>query len=198
VADEVEQGIAALADSLRVGDPFDPATEVGALIDERAVASVEEFVAKATAEGLRVAAGGRRVDELRPGSFYRPTVLTGARADSFAAQEEVFGPVLTVIRVKDREEAIAVANRTRYGLAGGVWTRDPKTALEVARGVRCGTFWINTYGAIFGDVPFGGYGQSGLGREAGREGYEAYTEQKTVLIDTSGAGLSAPLFRKTP
>lgn len=195
LADEVERGVAAFADSLVVGDPLDPATEVGALIDERAVASVEEFVAKAAAEGLRVVAGGRRVEELRPGCFYRPTVLLGARADSFAAQEEVFGPVLTVIRVRDREEAIAVANRTRYGLAGGVWTRDPKAALEVARGVRCGTFWINTYGAIFGDVPFGGYGQSGLGREAGREGYEAYTEQKTVLIDTSGAGLSAPLFR---
>jgi acyl-CoA reductase-like NAD-dependent aldehyde dehydrogenase len=86
-----------------------------------------------------------------------------------------------------------VANNSRYGLAGGVWTLSVDRALEVAGRVRCGTFWVNTYGAIFGDVPFGGYGQSGLGREGGREGYNAYTELKTVLVDTTG-GTTAPLF----
>lgn len=120
-------------------------------------------------------------------------LLTGARADSHAAQEEVFGPVLTSIRVKDAEEAVAVANRSRYGLAGAVWTRSIDRALEVARRVRCGYFWINTYGAIFGDLPFGGYGQSGLGREGGRWGYEACTELKSIMVDTTG-GSSAPLF----
>lgn len=194
VADRVAEGVARLADALVVGDPFEPNTQVGALIDGAALESVETFVTRAKADGLTVAAGGRRVEELRPGFFYRPTLLTGASADCFAAQEEVFGPVLTMIRVKDQEEAVAVANHSRYGLAGGVWTRSLDRALDVARRVRCGTFWVNTYGAIFGDVPFGGFGQSGLGREAGRHGYEAYTELKSILIDTTG-GTTAPLFQ---
>jgi aldehyde dehydrogenase (NAD+) len=193
VADRVAEGVSRIADALVVGDPFEPDTQVGALIDGAALDSVESFVARARADGLTIAAGGRRVRELEPGFFYRPTLLTGARADSHAAQEEVFGPVLTMIRVKDLDEAVAVANNSRYGLAGGVWTRNLDRALEVARRVRCGYFWINTYGAIFGDVPFGGYGQSGFGREGGREGYDAYTELKTVLIDTTG-GTTAPLF----
>ncbi len=193
VADRVAEGIARIADALVVGDPFEPATQVGAMIDGAAIAGVEAFVARARADGLAVAAGGRRVNELEPGFFYRPTLLTGATANGFAAQEEVFGPVLTMIRVKDLDEAVAVANNSRYGLAGGVWTRNLDRALEVARRVRCGYLWVNTYGAVFGDVPFGGYGQSGLGREGGREGYNAYTELKTVLIDTTG-GTTAPLF----
>ena len=194
VAEQVERGVAQIAAKLRVGDPWDDDIEVGPLIDERAVEAVEHFVERATDEGLRVSAGGERPAELAPGSFYRPTLLVGARRDSFAAQEEIFGPVLTVIRVGDAEEAIAVANDSRYGLAGGVWTRDRDRALEVARRVRTGYFWINTYGAVFGDVPFGGYRQSGLGREAGVGGYEAYTEEKTILIDSTG-GNSAPVFK---
>jgi acyl-CoA reductase-like NAD-dependent aldehyde dehydrogenase len=193
VADRVAEGVARIAEALVVGDPFEPGTHVGAMIDRAALEAVEAFVARARADGIEVAAGGERVRALEPGFFHRPTLLTGARADSYAAQEEVFGPVLTMIRVKDLDEAVAVANRTRYGLAGGVWTRSVDRALEVASRVRCGTFWVNTYGAIFGDVPFGGFGQSGLGREGGREGYNAYTELKTVLVDTTG-GSTAPLF----
>jgi len=195
IAEEVEAGVAKIAESLRVGDPWESSTQVGPMIDERAAAEVEAFVARAVDEGLSVAAGARRVEELAPGAFYRPTLLTGASANSFAAQEEIFGPVLTSIRVRDEAEAIAVANDSQYGLAGGVWTRDRERALHVARRVRTGYFWINTYGAIFGDVPFGGYGESGLGREAGVEGYDAYTEQKTILFDPSG-GDSAPLFEE--
>ncbi len=193
VAWKVEDGVAAIAEGLRVGDPFDDTTQVGPLIDARAARDTGEFVSRARGDGLRLAAGGLRVEELAPGAFYRPTVLLGASADSFAAREEVFGPVLTVIRVADADEAVRVANASRYGLAGGVWSRDLSKAQRVARAMRAGYVWINTYGAIFGDVPFGGYGQSGLGREAGHWGYEAYTETKSIMLDTTG-GTTAPLF----
>ncbi len=194
IADEVEARVAALADSLVVGDPFEPATDVGAMIDERAVAAAEGFVERAHRGGLRVAAGGSRVDTLRPGTFFRPTVLTGASRDSYAAQEEVFGPILTVIRVSDMEDAIEVANDSRYGLTGAVWTRDEARALEVARRVRAGYFWVNTFGAIFSDLPFGGFKMSGLRRETGRYGFEEYTELKSVMVDTTG-GTTALRFR---
>lgn len=186
IAEQVEQRIAELAERLVVGDPFDPATQVGALIDERAVEAVDRFVAEAIAGGLRLAAGGRQVDALRPGAFYRPTVLCGASPDSPAAQTEIFGPVLTVLRVADADEAVAVANNSLYGLTAGIWSRDLERAHAMARRIRAGYVWINTFGAIFGDVPFGGYKRSGLGREAGLAGYEAYTELKSILIDTTG------------
>ena len=194
VADRVEHELCALADSLAVGDPFEDATEVGAMIDDRAVEAASDFVNRAREAGLRVGAGGVRVEDLRPGAFFRPTVLLDGTAACGPAQEELFGPVTTVIRVHDAEEAIRVANDSKYGLGGGVWSRDISKALDVARRVRTGTMWVNTYGAISGDLPFGGYGQSGLGREGGPEGYEAYTEPKSIVIETK-PGASAPLFR---
>ena len=194
VADRVERDLCALADSLVQGDPFEDATEVGAMIDDRAADAAVDFVNRAKAEGLRLGAGGRRVNELRPGSFFRPTVLLGGTTSCGPAQEELFGPVTTVIRVRDVEEAIAVANDSKYGLGGGVWSRDLSKALTVARRVRTGMMWVNTYGAISGDLPFGGYGHSGLGREGGTYGYEAYTELKSIVIETN-PGASAPLFK---
>ncbi|MBK5256787.1 MAG: aldehyde dehydrogenase [Vicinamibacteria bacterium] len=194
VADRVESELCALADSLVLGDPFEGETEVGAMIDERAVAAAVDFVARAREQGLKVGAGGHSVDDLRPGSFFRPTVLLGGTASCGPAREELFGPVTTVIRVQDAEEAIAVANDSKYGLGGGVWSNDLSKALSVARRVRTGMMWVNTYGAISGDIPFGGYGQSGLGREGGAQGYEAYSEPKSIVIETN-PGASTPLFR---
>ena len=193
IADRVENGIAEIADSLTVGNPFDPETQVGAMIDEAAVEAVEAFVERSRADGLVLRAGGERPRDLGSGSFYRPTLLTGAGADSFAARTEIFGPILTSIRVADVDEAVAVANRSRYGLAGGVWSENEAVARRVANEVRTGVFWINTYAAVFGDVPFGGYGHSGIGREAGRWGYEAYTELKSILHDCEGGGSAASL-----
>jgi acyl-CoA reductase-like NAD-dependent aldehyde dehydrogenase len=186
IADEVEARVADLANSLVQGDPFDPAVQGGALIDERAVAACEAFVAKARSEGLRVAAGGHRVESLRPGTYFRPTVLTGANRRSYAAQEELFGPVLTIIRVADADEAVDVANDSRFGLTAAVWSRDEARAADVARRVRAGYVWVNTFGAMFGDLPFGGFKLSGLGREAGREGFDHFTEAKSVMVDTTG------------
>ncbi len=194
VADRVEEELCALADSLVMGDPFEDTTEIGALIDERAADAAVDFVARARASGLIVGAGGVRVDGLRPGSFFRPTVLLGGTAKCGPAQEELFGPVTTVIRVRDLDEAVEVANDSKYGLGGGVWSRDISKAMSVALRVRTGMMWVNTYGAVRGDVPFGGYGQSGLGREGGPQGYEAYTEPKSIMIETN-PGASAPLFR---
>ena len=194
VADRVEEELCALADSLVLGDPFEEGSEIGAMIDDRAADAAVDFVARARAEGLTVGAGGVRAEALRPGSFFRPTVLLGGSAKCGPAQEELFGPVTTVIRVRDLEEAVEVANDSKYGLGGGVWSRDLSKAMNVALRVRAGTMWVNTYGAIAGDVPFGGYGQSGLGREGGPQGYEAYTEPKSIMIETN-PGASAPLFR---
>ena len=104
------------------------------------------------------------------------------------------GTIEVLVRRRDLEEAVAVANDSKYGLGGGVWSRDISKAMTIALRVRTGMMWINTYGAIRGDVPFGGYGQSGLGREGGVQGYEAYTEPKSIMIETN-PGASAPLFR---
>jgi acyl-CoA reductase-like NAD-dependent aldehyde dehydrogenase len=187
IAREVEERLVELTKAVKVGDPFDPATEVGALIDDAALVACEAFVAKAQEEGLELAAGGHRIESLRPGSFFHPALLLGANSKSWAAREELFGPALTVIEIDGPEEAIAVANDSRYGLAGGVWTRDQDQALEIARRVRSGYFWINTWGVISGDLPFGGFGLSGIGREAGRAGFEAYTELKSVVVETGSS-----------
>jgi acyl-CoA reductase-like NAD-dependent aldehyde dehydrogenase len=186
VHDEVLERLARGAERLRVGDPFDPSTQVGALVDGGALDAVAGFVERAAAAGAEVLAGGRAVADL-PGWFYRPTVLAVEDNAHVAAQEECFGPVLTVLAFDDEEEAIAIANDSRYGLAGGVWTGDLSRGLRVARGVRTGVLWVNTYSLVSGDVPFGGFKQSGLGREAGASGALAYTEEKTVIADLAGA-----------
>lgn len=192
VYDDVVGRVAAATDALRVGDPFDPDSQVGALVDADALAGVEGFVRDAVDAGANVLAGGRRVVDL-PGWFYRPTVLEVEDNAHPAAQQECFGPVLTVLRVVDADHAVAVANDSPYGLAGGVWSRDVETALGVARRIRTGVMWVNTYAVITGDLPFGGFGQSGLGREAGAAGAEAYTELKSVIVDLAGGTSAARL-----
>lgn len=192
VYDEVAARVAAGADALVLGDPFDGATQVGALVDADALAAVEGFVGDAVAHGAKVLAGGARAVGL-PGWFHRPTVLAVEDSAHPAAQRECFGPVLTVLRVRDPEHAVAVANDSPYGLAGGVWSRDTDTALSVARRLRAGVVWVNTYAVITGDLPFGGFGQSGIGREGGAAGAEAYTELRSVLVDTA-CGASAAVL----
>ena len=193
IAERVEEELAALAQSIRQGDPFEPESQMGSLIDERAVEDVQSYLERAITGAIEVAAGGERNQDLLPGAFFRPTMLVGADNSSYAAQTEVFGPVVTCIRVGSEDEAIAVANDSSYGLAGGLWSQNRDRALSVARRIRTGTFWINTYGAIDGSCPFGGYGLSGMGREAGTYGYESYTELKSILIDPN-PGSTAPLY----
>lgn len=170
---------------LKVGDPTDPATDIGPLVSARQKKNVMDYIALGKKEARLVAGGNAPAGK---GYFVEPTVFADVKNDARIAQEEIFGPVLSVIKVRDAEEAVRVANDTVYGLAGMVWTRDIQKATDIARRLRCGTVWINTYGGFYNEAPFGGYKQSGFGRELGREGLCEYTQVKHVNVDLSPGG----------
>jgi acyl-CoA reductase-like NAD-dependent aldehyde dehydrogenase len=178
--DEVVDRLVDLAQAVTVGDPTDQAVEMGPLISSGHLDRVEGFVHRAEREGAKVVVGGGRPKDLADGFFFEPTILTGASAESYIAQEEVFGPVLTVLRYRGDDEAVAVANNSAYGLGGAVWGTDVERALAVARKVRTGQVSIN--GTIPGDAPFGGFKQSGIGREGGVMGLRAYMEPKAIGV----------------
>ena len=138
------------------------------------------------AEGATVACGGGRAPSAG-GLFVEPTILTGVRNDMTVAREEIFGPVLSVLTFETEEEAIAIANDTRYGLAAGVWTNDVHRAHRIAHRIRAGTVWVNAYRTISFTTPFGGFGMSGIGRENGIEAIDHYTETKAIWVELSGA-----------
>ncbi|GAB3468443.1 aldehyde dehydrogenase family protein [Actinophytocola sediminis] len=187
VADEVIARVVAIAEAIRVGDPFDPESQLGCVISTRQERRVHELVTTALAQGATLLAGGARPDGVPAGgAYYRPTVLAIGSADTpDIVRDEVFGPVLTVQRFTSAQHAVELANDSPFGLVGGCWTRDLTRALDTARAVRTGYFWINSYGALALDAPIGGVGLSGIGRELGRIGHEAYTELKTVIVDTA-------------
>jgi acyl-CoA reductase-like NAD-dependent aldehyde dehydrogenase len=165
--------------SLPLGDPLDPATRLGPLISEPQRARVEGFIAKGREEGARVAIGGRRPAAFPRGHYLEPTVFVDVVPEMTIAQEEIFGPVISVLTYDTEEEAVAIANGTIYGLAGGVWSADPDRALRVARRIRAGQVDVN--GARFNPrAPFGGYKQSGVGREFGVHGLEEYLQVKAI------------------
>jgi acyl-CoA reductase-like NAD-dependent aldehyde dehydrogenase len=144
------------------------------------------MVTTAVEQGAELLTGGHRPDGVAAGgAYYRPTVLAVHTGAPDIVRDEVFGPVLTVQRFTTTEQAVAMANDSPFGLVGGCWTRDLNRALHTARSVRTGYFWINSYGALALDAPIGGFGLSGIGRELGRIGHEAYTELKTVVVDTA-------------
>jgi acyl-CoA reductase-like NAD-dependent aldehyde dehydrogenase len=146
---------------------------------------IEGYVKIGQSEGAHVAAGGGRpsAPDLGHGFFYEPTLLDGVSPDMRVAQEEIFGPVLAIITFDDVEEAIAIANRSQYGLVAGVWTRDINKAMTVASRIKAGQVYINTYGAGGGvELPFGGYKKSGYGREKGLESLASYTQVKNVCV----------------
>jgi betaine-aldehyde dehydrogenase len=174
------------ADRIRLGVGTDEATEAGALISADHRYKVEGFVASAIADGARLVAGGRRPDEpeLQNGFFYRPTVFADVHRDMRIIREEVFGPVLTVERFTTEEEAIALGNDTLYGLAGAVWTADAGRAQRVAGRLRHGTVWINDYNTYLPQAEWGGFKQSGIGRELGPSGLDEYREAKHIWQNT--------------
>ncbi|MER6005078.1 aldehyde dehydrogenase family protein [Nonomuraea angiospora] len=166
------------AELIRLGGPFDPHADTGPLISAAHLAKVEEYVAAGLAEGAVLRCGGRRLDG--PGHFYRPTVLDECKQDMRVVREESFGPVLTVERFTTEEEAVRLANDTEYGLAGAVWTQDAGRAQRVAGRLRHGTVWINDYHPYVPQAEWGGFKQSGNGRELGPTGLDEYREIKHV------------------
>ncbi|MEW5774462.1 MAG: betaine-aldehyde dehydrogenase [Thermodesulfobacteriota bacterium] len=167
---------------IKLGSGFSEGVQMGPLISAEHLAKVESYVAIGQEEGAALALGGARPDDpaLARGFFYLPTLFTGCTGDMRIVQEEIFGPVVTVERFRSEEEAVALANDTVYGLSAGLRTQDAARAERVARALRFGTVWINDFNVYFVQAPWGGYKQSGLGRELGRAGLEEYTELKHV------------------
>jgi betaine-aldehyde dehydrogenase len=165
-----------------VGNGFDEKTQMGPLISAAHRAKVEEYVAIAVAEGANLVLGGKRPDDpaLADGYFYLPTLFTDCGNHMRIVREEVFGPVITVERFTDEAEAVWRANDTIYGLSAGFWTRDPDRMERVSAALRFGTVWVNDFNVYFVQAPWGGYKQSGLGRELGKIGLEEYTEVKHI------------------
>jgi betaine-aldehyde dehydrogenase len=179
--DEVVEALGAMVGGLAVGDPSDPATEVGPLVAERQQERVEKYIAVGQEEGAKVVVGGNgRPSGLEKGWYVQPTVFANVDNSMRIAQEEIFGPVLAVIPFDDVNDAVRIANDSEYGLAGSVWTADVDQGLDIARRVRTGTYGINHYTMDF-IAPFGGYKGSGIGREFGREGLEHYLELKSIV-----------------
>lgn len=167
-------------ESLRMGDPLDPASRIGAIINQGQFDRIDELVRGGVREGARVVCGGD--PENHSGLYYPPTVLADVTPGMSIAREEIFGPVLSVMSFETPEEAIRLANDSEYGLAAYVWTNDLSTALDCSRRIRAGRVWVNSALEGFPELPLGGFGQSGNGRETGRYGVEEYTELKSVHL----------------
>lgn len=172
------------ANAIRVGDGFDSQSEMGPIISPLHLERVESYIHAGIKEGATLLCGGNRLGgALADGNFVAPTIFDHATPAMRIVQEEIFGPVLVVQTFNDEAEAIAIANDTEYGLAAGIFTQDGARAQRVVRALRAGVTWINTYAWTYNEAPWGGYKQSGIGRELGTEGYDAYTEIKQVNVN---------------
>ncbi|QEM81006.2 aldehyde dehydrogenase family protein [Halomonas binhaiensis] len=188
ILEEVCERLARAASEITVGLPDDDATLMGPVQNARQYQHISSMLETAQQQGARVLCGGKRPETLPPeatGYYLAPTVLVDVTQDMAIAQEEVFGPVVVVMPFDSEDEAVRMANATRFGLAGAVWTQDPARAHRVAARLRAGTVWINSYKAINVMSPFGGFGESGFGRSSGIEGLKEYTVAQSVWVETA-------------
>lgn len=180
VHDQLADKLAAKAKQMKLGDPFDPATTQGPQVSDEQMNRILGYIDAGKTEGAKCLTGGKRHGDR--GYFVEPTVFTDVKDEMKIAREEIFGPVMQIMKFKDINEVIERGNRTAYGLAAAVWTRDIKKAHAVANSVRAGTIWVNCYDVFDAAAPFGGYKMSGIGRELGEYALELYTEVKTVTM----------------
>jgi acyl-CoA reductase-like NAD-dependent aldehyde dehydrogenase len=184
IYDEVVQHVIAKAEAIRIGDPFEWTTQMGAINSQAHLSKIESYVEIGKAEGARLVAGGKRPASARfeKGFWFQPTVFADVRHDMRIAREEIFGPVLSILRWSDIDDAIEMANSVEYGLTAAVWTPDITNALRTAQRLRSGYIWINGVNSYARAIPFGGYKNSGVGRERGLEELYSYTEEKSLQI----------------
>ncbi|HLJ86263.1 MAG TPA: aldehyde dehydrogenase family protein [Candidatus Angelobacter sp.] len=184
VEDEFLTKLVEYSKKIKLGDPLDPKTRLGAIVSETQMKAVLGYIEAGKAEGAKLLTGGNRATvNGGHGYFIEPTIFGGVKNDMKIAQEEIFGPVLATLSFDDIEEVAELANRNVYGLAAAVWTNDIKKAHQLSRRLKAGTVWINTYGLMDAALPFGGFKQSGFGRELGMHAIEHYTELKTVWMN---------------
>lgn len=183
--EKILQKVVARANTLKLGDPRLPETEMGPIATGQQFEKVKEMLARALTEGAVAACGGGP-DEKLGGYFIKPTVLTNVKPSDYIMREEVFGPVVCMMPFDTEEEGIALANDTRYGLASGLWSTDVRRVHRVAKRIHAGTVWVNAYRGVAPSVPFGGFGASGIGRESGLEAIRDYTEQKAIWVEMTG------------
>jgi 4-guanidinobutyraldehyde dehydrogenase/NAD-dependent aldehyde dehydrogenase len=185
VREQVLEKIAAVGRTLQPGDPLDPKTALGAIVDETQLNTVLRYIESGQNEGARLALGGKRVRKETGGFYVEPTIFDAVQPKMTIAREEIFGPVLATLTFKTVDEALEIANNVIYGLAAGIWTRDLATAHRMSRAVRSGMVYVNCYDADDITVPFGGFKQSGNGRDKSLHALDKYVELKTTWIDLS-------------
>lgn len=196
VKDEFLARLKQKAEAIRIGDPQDSSTEMGPLATSRQREWIEKTVAESLAAGGRLVTGGKRPEGKADGFYYAPTIIEVPDQTLACVREELFGPVLSALAFDTEAEALALANDTKFGLASGVFTTNLAKAHRMARGIHAGVVWINTYRAVSPLVPFGGYGQSGLGREGGMDAIRDYTRSKSVWIRTSDDPIPDPFVMR--
>ncbi|MGX8013642.1 aldehyde dehydrogenase [Mesorhizobium sp. ORM8.1] len=199
IHDEFVERLIEFAGSAKLGDPFRSDTDIGPIATRPQFEKILDYIGIAKAEGAKCALGGEQAtgDGLNGGLFVKPTIFTGVNNRMRIAQEEVFGPILSIIRFKTEDEAVEIANDTLYGLAAGIWTQDLARAINLPSRLRAGTVWVNAYRVVSYLAPFGGFKNSGIGRENGKEAIKEYLEAKSVFLNTN-RGVPSPFVMRLP